>query len=71
MSYDAAPTDPHHGGKLTIEQYHAEINRLAVARKLIVAGETMYDAEAWRDMYEDGLSPSDALDEEMAVMAEM
>jgi hypothetical protein len=65
------PTEISYGGKLTLEQYHAEICRLAIERKLIEPGETMYDAEAWRDAYDEGLSPDEALSEEVLACAEI
>ena len=50
---------------LQFEQFVAEIDRLATERGLIKCGEQYYYAESWREMWEDGLTPEEALDEEL------
>lgn len=53
------------------EQYVAEIQKLAEAAGAADPGKPYCEAEAWREAFEDGLSPADAWSEEVSAAADM
>lgn len=46
--------------RMSFEQYVAAINALAARDGFSERGKPYCDAEAWRDAYDDGLTPSEA-----------
>lgn len=67
MSYDTAPTDPHHGGKMTFDLWLAWLEQIMrdwqtswgnLPYTLPLADCT--GLECWRDAYDDGMTPLDA-----------
>jgi len=55
---------------MTVEEYAAAIDQVARSRRLIGPDERYYpDPDVWADMLDDGLTPEEALDEEMAAVA--
>lgn len=64
-----APTDLYHGGKMTFEQWIDALGPLLDSAFGWETGEgaeyiQKSGAESWREMYDDGLSPDDAVSEE-------
>lgn len=54
----------------TFEQYVAAIDALAFKDDQLELGETYCDAKAWRDAYDDGLTPEEAWAEEVSCFVE-
>lgn len=76
MGYDNAPTDPHHGGKLTYEDWRRD---LLIEMAKVIGSEPGTDTDpmdealryieatgedCWREMYDDGMTPREAVDED-------
>ncbi len=75
MSYDTAPTDPHHGGKMTFADYRLAL----ISEYMRQRGDTLDEAtmyvnevgdETWRESYDDGLSADDAVSEDLMAGAD-
>lgn len=69
MSYDTAPTDPHHGGKITFADYKLMLIEEYMRQRGDTREEaTMYVHEVgdqtWRESYDDGLSADDVVHED-------
>ena len=69
MSYDEAATDPHHGGKLDFEDWKDHVANI-LARAYGVTVDAMFayvtnSSDAWRESYDDGLTPGEAADEDI------
>jgi hypothetical protein len=56
---------------MTFEQYVAEIQKLAEACGATDPGKPYCEAEAWRDAYNDEVSPAEAWSEEVSAAATM
>lgn len=55
---------------MTFEQFVAEIETLAQKRGATQVGKPYCEAEAWRDAFNDGMTPAEAWAEEMSNASE-
>ena len=51
---------------MTLKEYAAAIDKIAVKHAAIEEGQSYCEYEAWKDSYDDGLSPEEAWEEECA-----
>lgn len=56
---------------MTFEEYVAEVQRLAEACGATLVGKQYCQPDAWRDSFDDGLSPEEAWSEEASAAAGM
>lgn len=56
---------------MTFEEYVDAIQKLAEAQDATAPGKPYCDAEAWRNAFDEGMSPNEAWREEMRAAADM